>query len=76
MKNWRVLLTIEYEWRVFRIYRKVINRLIKKRMKLSSPILCGLNRRLSQHSIMVTKMKDLYEKQTGHVILFYKCDDY
>jgi hypothetical protein len=74
MKVWRVLLLLEYEWRVFRIYRKVINWLVKKGMRLSSPVLCIIKRRMDKHDINLIELKEFYEKQTGQVIIYYKCD--
>ena len=68
----RMLLTLEYEWLVFRIYRFIIHCLIRKKIKLSSAILCWLNNRLNKHSEIITITKDLYEKKTGKVIVFYK----
>ncbi len=76
MKEWRVLVSLEYEWRTFRLYRKVINWLIKRGMSLSSPILCYINRRLDIHAVLLPELKTLYESQTGKIIIFYNCDDY
>jgi hypothetical protein len=75
MRVWRVLLLLEYEWRVFRIYRKFVNWLVKRGMKLSSPVLCKIKRRLDKHDINLIELKRIYEKQTGQVIIYYKCDE-
>jgi hypothetical protein len=75
MRVWRVLLLLEYEWRVFRIYRKFVNWLVKRGMKLSSPVLCKIKRRLDKHDINLVELKRIYEKQTGQVIIYYKCDE-
>lgn len=76
MKEWRVLVLLEYEWRAFRLYRKIINLFVKWGMRLSSPVLCFFSKRLDKHDILITKLKRLYENQTGKIIVFYKCDDY
>ena len=76
MKEWKVLVILEYEWRVFRSYCKLLNWLVKQGMKLSSPILCFLNQRIDKHSLLVSAWKSDYEKLTGKIIVFYKCDDY
>ncbi|MDF2942698.1 MAG: hypothetical protein K0S01_1556 [Herbinix sp.] len=75
MNVWRVLFLLEYEWRVFRIYRKLINWLVKRGMKLSSPILCKIKRKLDNHNMNLMELKRKYEKQTGQVIIYYKCDE-
>jgi hypothetical protein len=76
MKEWKVLVLLEYEWRVFRLYRKFVNFLVKKGMRLTSPILCILQNKSDKHGVILTKLKCLYEKQTGKKIVFYKCDEY
>jgi hypothetical protein len=75
MEDWRVLVTLEYEYRAFRLYRNIVYWLIKNGMKLSSPVLCYLNRKLDQHAIAIPGLKNLYERQTGRIIVFYKCDN-
>lgn len=76
MKEWRVLVLLEYEWRAFRLYRKFINCLVKKGMALTSPVLCFLSKRLDKHDILITRLKTFYENRTGKIIVFYKCDEY
>lgn len=76
MKEWRALVLLEYEWRTFRYYRKLLNRLVKKGMSLSSPILCYLNKRMDKHGVKLFGLKEGYESRTGKVLVFYKCDDY
>ncbi len=72
MKEWRVLINLEYEWRVFRSYHKVINWLVKRHMSLSSPVLCFLNKKLDYHAMLIPGLKARYEKQTGKIVVFYK----
>jgi len=74
MKNWVILLSLEYEWRVFRYYRKLINWLVKKGIKLSSPLVCKINKIVDRHCALLTKKEKLYEKMTGIVIAYYKHD--
>ena len=76
MKEWRVLVLLEYEWRAFRLYRKLINGLVKRGMNLSSPVLCFFSKRLDKHNILISRLKRFYENQTGKIIVFYKCDEY
>ena len=76
MKEWKVLVILEYEWRVFRLYRKFMILLVKQGIKLSSPLLCYLSNRLDKHGVLLSAGKDNYERMTGKVIVFYKCDDY
>ena len=71
MKEWRVLVNLEYEWRIFRFYGNVLNWFVKNGMKLSSPVLCFLNRKLDKHCLSITDRKNIFEKQTGEVIVFY-----
>jgi hypothetical protein len=75
MSEQRLLFRLEYEWRVFRFYRKVMNYLVRRGMSLSSPILCYIKNRLDKHYFIIMNMKRIYEKQTGESIAFYKCDD-
>jgi len=70
MDDWRVLVGLEYEWRTFRLYCN-INWFIRRGMKLSSPILCLLSKKSEKHGLLVSKKKNLYENQTGKVIVFY-----
>lgn len=76
MKEWRALVLLEYEWRTFRCYRKLLNRLVKKGMRLSSPVLCFLNKRLDKHGVRLIGLKEDYESRTGKVLVFYKVDDF
>lgn len=71
MKEWRVLVSLEYEWRIFRIYRKITNWFIGKGFKLSSRILCALSKKMDKHGVLVSEMKHVYENQTGKIIVFY-----
>jgi len=75
MKIWLVLLRLEYEWRVIRIYRKYINALIRKGMKLSSKFLCFVKHRMDKHIIVLYEAQHLYEKETGKIIVYYKFDE-
>jgi hypothetical protein len=76
MKKWKLLVLLEYEWRVFRLYRKLINWLVRKKFKLTSPVLCFLVKRLDKHGILISKLKYIFETQTGIKLVFYKCDEY
>jgi len=71
MREWRVLVGLEYEWRIFRIYSKLIHWFIKKKLKLTSPILCLLSKKIDKHGISVSEMKHLYENKTGKIVVFY-----
>ncbi len=75
MKEWRILLSLEYEWRVIRVFRKLINWLVKRRMKLSSPILCSINRRLDHQMVKLAFHQRLYESLSGQIIMYYKHDE-
>ncbi|MHB8132070.1 MAG: hypothetical protein ACYDEX_24170 [Mobilitalea sp.] len=75
MKDSRTLMHLEYEWRLFRNYSIFINWLVKRKIKLSSPILCMLKKKLEKHGFSVTKLKALYEEQTGQVVVFYNYND-
>jgi len=76
MKEWRVLVSLEYEWRAFRLYRKAVNWLVGRGFRLSSPFLCLVNRKLDNHALLVHGLKKMFEEQTGKVVVFYGCDDY
>lgn len=71
MKDWRVLIGLEYEWRLFRFYRKRINRKIQKGATLTSPVLCKLSKKMDKHGILVSQLKRSYENQTGKIVVFY-----
>jgi hypothetical protein len=72
MKRWRVLVSLELEWRVFRFYNCIITSLVNRGVKLSSPILCFLSKRMDKHIIKVYSRKNLFEKQSGKIVVFYK----
>jgi len=76
MKEWKLLMQLEYEWRVFRMYRKLVNWLVKNDIKLTSPLLCFLVKRLDKLGINLSNLKYIYESQTGIKLVFYKCDEY
>lgn len=75
MKKWRILLRLEYEWKVFRYYRRFLNYLVKKGMKFSSPLLCIISKNVDKHCAIMIKIQKLYEKKTGQVIVYYKKDE-
>lgn len=75
MKEWRILLILEFEWRVFRIHRKLLHWLIGNGMKLNSPILCSINRSLDNHVVILTQNRERYEQLTGQIIQYYKRDE-
>ncbi len=72
MKGRRLLVSLEVEWRVFRFYNRIINFLVTKGVKLSSPILCFLSSRMDKHVMKVYTSKLLFEKQSGKIVVFYK----
>lgn len=74
MKEWKLLMLLEFEWRIFRIQRKLINWLVGKGIKLSSGILCFINRRLDHFMVSLTENRHQYEKITGQIIQYYKQD--
>lgn len=71
MKEWRVLVSLEYEWRTLRLYRNIMYLLIKMGFHLSSPVLCLLSKKLDKHGVIVSEMKHRYENQTGKTVVFY-----
>ncbi len=75
MKEWKILLVMEFEWRIFRVQRKLINWLVGKGLKLNSTILCFVNRSLDKHVVALTKNRFLYEQSTGQIIQYYKRDE-
>lgn len=75
MKEWKILLSLEYEWRLFRMYRKIMNRMICKGISLSSPLLCLIKRKFDKHSDTLFDLQHYYEKQTGHIIVYYHYDE-
>ncbi len=75
MKEWKILLVMEVEWRIFRIQRKLINWLVGKGVKLNSTILCFINRSLDNHMVALTENRLEYEQITGQIIQYYKRDE-
>ncbi len=75
MREWRLLLLLEFDWRMFKIHRKLINWLVKRGMKLSSPILCMINRSLDNYGVALARQRHIYESITGQVIRYYKRDE-
>ncbi len=75
MKEWRILLVLEYEWRLFRVHRKLINWLVGKGMKLNSAVLCFINRSLDNHVVILSENRQRYEQITGQIIQYYKRDE-
>lgn len=71
MSERRILAHLEYEWRMLRLYRKMINLLVNMKMKLTSPLLCFLSKQADKHDTLVSDLKQYYEKQTGKIIVFY-----
>lgn len=74
MKDWRVLVSLEYEYRAFRFYRRFMHLLVKRGVRLTSPILCYVSRRLEAHAILIPGLTDLYEHETGKTVVFYRCN--
>lgn len=72
MKRWRVLVSLEMEWRVFRFYNRIITVLVNRGIKLSSPILCFLSKRMDKHIMLIYSKKSVFEKQSGKIVVFYK----
>jgi hypothetical protein len=76
MKEWKLLVLLEYKWRVFRLHQKILYWLVENNMKLTSPILCFLAKRLDKYGILISRLKYIFETQTGVKLVFYKCDKY
>jgi len=76
MNEWKLLLLLEYKWRVFRLYRKLLNYLLRKKVSLTSPLLCFITKKLDKNGMMISQLKYSYEMQTGVKLVFYKCDEY
>jgi len=74
MREWRILLLLELEWRMFKVHRRMINWLVRRGMKLSSPILCMINRQLDNCGVSMARQRNQYESITGEVIKYYKQD--
>ncbi len=74
MKAWRILLLLEFNWRMFKLHRKLVHCLVNKGMRLSSPVLCLVNRRLDRYGVSLAKNGRTYEKITGETIRYYKSD--
>jgi hypothetical protein len=72
MKPWRLVVSLEVEWRVFRFYNSIITSLVNRGVKLTSPILCFLSKRMDKHILLVQTKKTLFEKQSGKTVVFYK----
>ncbi len=72
MKRWSVLVSLELEWRVFRFYNRIITVLVNRGIKLSSPILCFLSKRVDKHILQIYSKKIIFEKQSGKIVVFYK----
>ncbi len=75
MREWRILLVLELEWRMSRIQRKLINWLVGKGIKLNSKILCLINRSLDNRLVILTENSHRYEQITGQIIQYYKRDE-
>lgn len=75
MREWRILLLLEFQWRMFKVHRRMINWLVGKGMKLSSPVLCMINRRLDNCGVSMARQRNRYESITGEVIKYYKQDE-
>lgn len=75
MKEWRILLLLEIEWRMFKVHRRLINWLVRRGMKLSSPILCRINRSLDYYGVSMARQRKQYESVTGEIIRYYKRDE-
>ncbi len=76
MKQWRILLSLEFEWRMFKLYRKLVNWLVKRGIKLSSPILCLVNNMLDNYGVSLAEHRRRYESLTGEIIRYYKRDEF
>jgi hypothetical protein len=74
-KEWRILIFMELQWRVFRFIRKLVNWLVRKKVRLTSPILCRMNQCLDHCSVILFRNKQAYEQITGHIIRYYKKDE-
>ena len=68
----KILLRMEYNWRIYRLLRKILNYMVGKGMKLNSLFVYSLSRRLEDCYDEILKYKDIYETKTGITITFYK----
>jgi hypothetical protein len=75
MKEWRILLSLEFEWRMFRFYRRLVNWLVKRGVRLSSPVLCRINNSLDNFGVSLARHRIRYEAITGEIIQYYKGDE-
>ena len=75
MREWRILLSLEFEWKMFKLNRKLINWLVKRGIKLSSPVLCMVNRSLDYYGVSLARHRNMYENMTGEIIQYYKRDE-
>lgn len=75
IKTQFTLLQLEYEWRAVRIYRKIVNWLVKKRINLSSPLLCMVKGKMDKHYFILYDAQKFYELRTGQTIRYYKFDE-
>lgn len=69
-----IIFQLEYEWRVVRFYRKIINWLVKKKIKLTSPVLCKMKNNMDKHYFILYDIQKSYELRTGETIRYYKFD--
>lgn len=74
MKELKLLLLLEIEWRIFRIQRKLINWLVGKGFKLNSKILCFINDSLDNYVVALAENRHQYEQITGQIIQYYNHD--
>lgn len=75
MEQWRILLSLEFEWRMFKFYRKLVNWLVRRGIRLSSPILCLINNKLDNYGVLLARHRSSYESMTGEIIQYYKRDE-
>lgn len=75
MREWKLLMLLEYKWRIFRLYRKLLNYLLERRVSLTSPVLCFIAKKLDEYGMLISRLKCNYEMQTGVKLVFYKCDE-
>ncbi len=75
MKEWKILLSLEFDWRMFKFYRRLVNWLVRRGIRLSSPILCLVNNGLDNYGVSLARLRSYYENMTGEIIQYYKRDE-
>ncbi len=70
IRNW-LILKMEYKWRSYRFFRRMLNYMIKKGMRYSSTLVCLVNRIDDNQLADLMELKSKYERDTGVRIEYY-----